>query len=353
MNGARLNGASAEIAYSRRKEDLPLLVVSQDYELFFQDSGSIEKCLLEPCDLLLRFAEKQDMRVTFFVDAGMLVAMEREAPSAPALRKSLDTVRSHIESLASAGHEIGLHVHPHWEDSVWTEDAWQFAGSRYQLRDFSEAEVSVIFDSYSAALKDLCDGNIRSYRAGGFCIEPFDRIAGKLRELGITVDSSVVPGAVLKDDDKGFDFRDAPDEAWWRFSESPVRPDPDGDFIEIPVTPSRLPLSHYWGRLAERLIGHRTTDMIGDGRSKALGKREVVRRLMGAGRVSELSIDAPKAEQLLANRTNARFRKVWQVMGHPKLLGESSLKRLERFMQRTAIKRATTVSGLADRIRAS
>ena len=160
----------------RRMEDLPLLVISQDYELFFHQSGSVEKCLLEPCDLLLNFAAQHGFRITFFVDAGMLLAMQREAGSAPEVGRTLDRVRRHIESLAAAGHEIGLHVHPHWEDTRWASGAGQFAGTRYQLRDFSDDDVERILDSYARVLMDLCDGKVCSYRAGGFCLEPFDRI---------------------------------------------------------------------------------------------------------------------------------------------------------------------------------
>ena len=325
-------------------------MLSQDYELFFGQSGSIEKCLIEPCEMLLDFASKRDVRVTFFVDAGMLVAMEREAASAPEVRRSLDQVRRHIESLSNAGHEIGLHVHPHWEDTNWKFGAWQFGGTRYQLRDFSADEIERILESYTHTLQDLCDGNVVSYRAGGFCVEPFDLIGVKLRRLGITIDSSIVPGAALFDPDKGFDHRAAPDRAWWRFSDSPLCPDDDGDFLEIPVTPVKLPVSYYWFRLVDRLLGRRSTDMLGDGISKAIGRREVVRRLAGAGLVSELSIDAPKAGQLVTDHIESQQREIWQVMGHPKLLGESSLRNLDKFMSRAGIRRTLTLRRVASSI---
>ena len=44
-------------SHMRRGEDLPILVVSQDYELFFRKSGSIGKCLFEPTDMLLYFTD--------------------------------------------------------------------------------------------------------------------------------------------------------------------------------------------------------------------------------------------------------------------------------------------------------
>jgi hypothetical protein len=337
-------------SFLRRREDLPALVLSQDYELFFQVSGSIEQCLFEPCDLLLAFAKEKGLRFTFFVDAGMLCCMQRLSANNAYMDRQLTKVKNHIESLVRADHEVGLHVHPRWEETVWKKDAWQFSGTRYQLRDFSDDEVAEIFRSNATVLNGLADGGVRSYRAGGFCVEPFGRIKNCLLEQGITIDSSVIPGAVLKDAEKGFDFSQAPDHGWWRFSASPAIPDNSGEFIEIAVTPLELPIFHYWGRLANRVTGHQPTGMIGDGISKAVGKREILRRLAGKGRISELSVDAPKAAQLLSRSIKHQNRDIWQIMGHPQLLGRGSLNVLSQFMDRMDIRRSVTVAGLAEAV---
>lgn len=337
----------------RRHLDFPVLVVSQDYELFFQRSGSIEKCLIEPCDVLLKFAEKSGVRITFFVDAGMLCRMQELASAHPALGKDLSRVRQHIESLSAAGHEIGLHIHPHWEETGWRDGAWDFADTRYQLNEFSNDEVGDIVLRYTGALNELCDGSVRTYRAGGFCVEPFTRYGDLLKQAGITIDSSVVPGALLKDDDKGFDFSHAPDSGWWTFSDSPLNPCPNGQFLEIPITPQVLPFRHYWGRALDRALRRQPAAVLGDGVSKALGKREIARRLAGAGRTSELSMDAPKARQLNSMRTWRQHRDVWHVMGHPKLLGRPSLAALEEFILSKGIRRFESVWGMACAIRSS
>ena len=330
----------------RRRQDLPLLVVSQDYELFFLSSGTVEKCLLEPCDLLLDFAAKKSIRVTFFVDAGMLCRMRQLAPSEPRVARQFDRVRTHLEQIVAAGHELGLHVHPHWQDTQYRDGAWQFPATRYQLRDFSDAEIAEIFRTYTNALRELSD-DVTSYRAGGFCIEPFARIRDALAENGLFVDSSIVPGAKLVDEQKGFDFSEAPDTAWWRFSDSPALPDPEGRFTEVAITPLRLPASHYWGRLANRVLGFNRSDALGDGTSKPIGAVEIVRRLAGRGQVSELSIDAPKARHLLSRQVRSQRRQFWQVMGHPKLLGPSSFESLRRFIERNDIRCTMTVGEFA------
>ena len=327
------------------------LILSQDYELFFQDSGSVESCLIKPCDALLHFADANDARFTFFIDAGMLLAMQRYADEEPALAAELKLVREHISMLAERGHEIALHVHPHWEDTVRVNGEWRFGGTRYQLRSFDDADILGIFRRYSAILNELSGARPTSYRAGGFCVEPFSKIAPALSELGIQIDSSVVPGATLHDPEKGFDFSSAPDEAFWEFTESPGIVAAGGEFLQIPITPQVLPQLFYWGRLVERLGPKAISRKFGDGTSKAIGRSEIIRRLAMASRVAELSMDDAKAPHLLKKRNWSQQRDVWHVMGHPKLASDRSIDTLKRFIERVRIEKIDTVSGFAARCR--
>ena len=339
-------------SHLRRGHDLPVLMLSQDYELFFQRSGSIDKCLFESSSLLLDFADESGVRITFFVDAGMLCRMRELASTNLPMANDLSRIQKHIESLHARGHEIGLHIHPHWEDTRWENGEWDFSGTRYQLRDFSADDVANIVARYTSTLNELCDGGIAVFRAGGFCIEPFNILRNPLQANGITVDSSIVPGARLNDGDKAFDFTNAPSQSWWRFDESPMKPCPDGGFLEIPVTPLMLPFFHYWGRAIDRVLERQPSGVIGDGSSKAIGKREIVRRLAGMGRISELSVDAAKAGQLLSSHVLRRKRSIWHVMGHPKLLAKSSLDALQKFISHKDIRRFESLSGLASAIHA-
>ena len=57
------------------------------------------------------------------------------------LRKHEAIIRHNLDDLSSQRHEILLHVHPHWEDAVWTSDRWHFDLSRFCLNNFNSAEV--------------------------------------------------------------------------------------------------------------------------------------------------------------------------------------------------------------------
>ncbi len=331
---------------------LPKFILSQDYELFFHKSGSIEKCLFEPCTALLNFADRHDSKITFFVDAGMLRCMERHTRLEHSARRVLDRVRKHVTSLADAGHEIALHVHPHWEDTQWLDNDWQFAGTRYKIDMFSLEETDRIFRDYAACLAELSGCMPTAYRAGGFCVEPFDQIRAVLSDLGIFIDSSVLPGALLRDPEKGFDFRHVPNRESWTFQDSPTSHEVDGDFLEIPISAQRMPFFYYWERALDRVGASNISTHFGDGSSKRIGRAEIARRLLGLSRVAELSIDDAKAEHLLRFANLHSDRQLWQVMGHPKLLSRRSLQTLDQFMERVGLRRFDTITAVAGEIRA-
>ena len=328
----------------------PTLILSQDYELFFSDSGTVEKCLFEPCDALAASARRLGLPITFFVDAGMLRCMERFARGNRAVASMLESIRLHLVSLAAAGHEIALHVHPHWEESAWCDGRWDFSGSRFRLHEFPADRIASICADYSRCLAELTGKPPTAYRAGGFCVEPFAELRGPLSDSGIRVDASVVPGAYLADPDKGFDFRRVPDDEWWPFSESTLTPDASGPFVEVPVTPIRLSAFYYWRRISSRFRPARKSDQAGDGLSRRPGFREVARRLLGRSRVAELSVDHPKADHLRTAARSGVSRGLWHVMGHPKLLSRKSIEQLEDFVTSAGIGQFETVSSFADAV---
>ncbi|MGH8168386.1 MAG: hypothetical protein ACREQ1_14180 [Woeseiaceae bacterium] len=328
------------------------LILSQDYELFFHESGTIEQCLFEPCAALLRSARRHGYQITFYVDAGMLVRMQSFAATHRRLSREFDSIRRHLTEIADAGHDIGLHIHPHWEDSGYTDQGWDFTNTRYRLEEFPVQEAADITIRYARALGEAAGTAPKSYRAGGFCVEPFDRVGAPLLQVGIDVDSSVVPGAYLKDPVKGFDFRKVAAHDWWRFEHSPSTESAHGCFLEIPVTPQELPFWYYWERLF-RKFGRKTEPRVfGDGAAKRIGTVEVLRRLFGQSRVAEMSMDDPKVRELPRLVRRLPARRLCHVMGHPKNLSRNSLELMEKTLTAEGVSKFASVATAARLIRA-
>src|SRR5229473_8441061 len=96
-----------------------------DYELFFgAKSGSAEKCLIEPTNELIRIAGKSNAAFTFFIDAGYLKRLDEFRNKFNTLEKDYAAVTKQLESLRRNGHDLQLHIHPHWEDSYYDGTTW-------------------------------------------------------------------------------------------------------------------------------------------------------------------------------------------------------------------------------------
>ena len=118
------------------------VVITFDHELFFGPaSGTPERCLIEPGRALAAAATEAGAPLCFFVDAGYLLALRSLAPRHSTLRAQEAAVRRSLDDLASQGHELLLHVHPHWEDALWNDGRWHFDLTRYALSAFDDDAV--------------------------------------------------------------------------------------------------------------------------------------------------------------------------------------------------------------------
>ena len=129
------------------------LILSLDYELFFgARHGSPRSCLTEPCDALLKITKRLGGKPAFFVDAGYLCKLEEYRRGDAAVRHEADQVFSHLASLSRDGHELQLHIHPHWEDTRRGADGWEFNLERYALHRFAGGDILDIVTRYTRAL---------------------------------------------------------------------------------------------------------------------------------------------------------------------------------------------------------
>lgn len=244
------------------------VLLTFDYELFFRESGTPERCLLEPTDALLREMAAIGARGCFYVDATYLLRVVEEPRAAEDARR----VREQIATIVAEGHRVELQMHPHWVDAVWLGDGrWEFPTYRhFRLHSLGrERAVDLVVSSTEAladAARQASPGYcVQAYRAGGFCAQPFSITAVAMDAAGLTIDSSVAAGTVARTDTHSFDYRKVPRTPCWRFETDPLVPVASGRFVEIPVTSVRVgPLI----RLRRRVEMRRDPDVyrsFGDG----------------------------------------------------------------------------------------
>ena len=142
-----------------------------DYELFFGDnSGTAQKCMLEPTNTLFELAATKNVHYTFFVDIGYLIQADKYIE----LATEAASVKAQILRMIELNHSVQLHIHPHWEVATWKDGKWNMnVNGNYKLSDFSAEERTSIIIRYSKYLEELIGKKVNTFRAGGWCIQPF------------------------------------------------------------------------------------------------------------------------------------------------------------------------------------
>lgn len=287
--------------------------------------------MLDPTNDLMNLCQGKNVSMTFFVDVGYLIRAEKY----PELSEELSQVKVQIQTMISEGHDVQLHIHPHWEKSVWKDGKWTFGtASHYKLSDFTKKEAADIVRSYKAYLEVLIGRKVTVFRAGGWCIQPFDHISEVFEELEIRFDSTVIPGDFLETVSYNVDFRKAPLKSRYRFYKDVVQEDEKGIFTEFPIGSLRLSPLFYWRLYILGRVFPKRHKMVGDGQFLSQGGRK--KRKLTKFTIGHVSTDgyyASKLEAGLNKYKNLNFSDL-VVIGHPKGNTVYSVEKLEQFIEK-------------------
>ena len=309
------------------------IYITLDYEIYFgENHGTVEKCIIYPTSELIRIAEKHNVRFVFFVDCGFILKLNEFREKYPQLDADYKAITAQVKYLSDTGHDVQLHIHPHWEDSYYNGERWIINVSRYKLADFNEAAVSDIVVRYKKVLTDIVKKPVFAYRAGGWCLQPFSLLKNAFWQNGIRLDSSVFRNGFYESKEYAYDFRNAPDKDVYRFEEDVVAEDPKGYFTEVPISPIRNSPLFFWTLF---MLGRKNPYLhkpLGDGRAMpAPGYRKKLLTKFTNNPVSVDGYNASLLQRALA-RLFRRNRKHMVVIGHPKALSRYSILKLEQFV---------------------
>jgi len=314
------------------------LLLSLDYELFFGNkTGTVEHCLIHPTQCLLDVVNKYNAKISLFVDAGFLIKLKQYAPDFPALGNQYTAIKKQLTSLSAQGHDIQLHIHPHWQDSSYNEQGWIINSKRYRLHDFCRQEQDEIVASYKQELESCSEQKIFAFRAGGWCLQPFEDIKQSLKNNNIWLDSTVFADGCCDDPSRWFNYKGMPDKAWWNFSNDPLTEDQDGYFAELPISAVKTSPLFFWKLAFRKQFSNRKFSPFGDGQAIIHDKNYYIQRLTKTSS-GPVMLDGSKAGQLenalKEHRKLTEQRSIFNVMGHPKSLTPYSLEKLDNFLEK-------------------
>jgi peptidoglycan/xylan/chitin deacetylase (PgdA/CDA1 family) len=321
------------------------VLLTFDYELFFgSNSGTQEKCIIEPTHKIVKLLNKYNIKATFFVDSGYILKLQVYKDRYPEIEKDYKRVVSQIETLNTEGHEIQLHIHPHWEDSYYNGQKWTIDTNRYRLHDFSKDEVDDIVYRYKKVMTDIVGDNIFAYRAGGWSIQPFSHLKDALKKHHIWMDSTVFENGKNSSATHYFDFKNTPNRTEWRFEDDPTEEESNGFFKEIPISAYRLSPLFFWKLVYFKKFGGIKHKNFGDGSATGGSKLDKLRMLTQYTN-SVVSMDGYKIsflEKAYQNFLKKRDSMNFVVIAHPKAMSEYSLEKLEAFIRNSIQKNFIT-----------
>lgn len=198
------------------------LAITFDYELFlgknYYDSTRV---LFEPTEKIIKILSEKGVPATFFADVCSVFQHDKYG-----LNDYSAAFAEQLQTMARENDDVQLHIHPNWLRSRMENSQWEFDQASYRIHYFDEIEdgewtmESIIERGVDYLNRTLIpikqDYKCIAYRAGGFAVQPYEKLFAILQKNGVVIDSSVVINDCLSHMITGYDFRDIPKQlGWW------------------------------------------------------------------------------------------------------------------------------------------
>lgn len=329
------------------------ICLSFDYELFLgENRESEQKILFEPTRKIVDMLNKQGVAGTFFADVCSVFQYKKYS-----MEEYPRAFKEQLRYMNEKQQDVQLHIHPNWLKSSPTGDGnWHIDVESYKLHYFehdSEYSMNSIFKMGKEYLESVIGENDENYkciayRAGGFCIQPEEKIIDCMLENDIRIESSVAPYLVAKGAVNDYNFLKLPKKAnWWVDSKkglSSTVEKSEKSVLEIPIGTVRNNIFRFlktpmkeWHVPPHQVLG--TSIKLPQKKENKLVAlvRNCYRRAFGYG---ILSLDSRGYKILLGDleqlykKYNCKDEDVYIcTICHPKLANQETIDNMERFIE--------------------
>ncbi|MCE8953656.1 polysaccharide deacetylase family protein [Bacteroides thetaiotaomicron] len=311
------------------------VILTFDYELFFgNNSGTIQKSVIEPTDKILEKLQEINGCAVFFIDYLMIKYLLTENEST---QREADLIINQLRKIVAGGSRIELHLHPHWIDAHYTSDGrWDFSNfSHYSLSSLPKSKVTSLFnegcDFLSGIVQEIEPGyRIKVFRAGGWSILPFEHMQEGFKSSGIFLDSSVIRGSLIEKDGYRVDFREISSADFYRFSENILEEKVAGEFIEVPITKYKLSVFDAILATFDSVLRKNRYRNLADGSHARIGsnKRTLFQKIKMIFDERVFTVNSSSARILKKSILNSNHELI-VFSGHPKDFTAATLSNIE------------------------
>jgi len=323
------------------------LLLTFDYELFLgKMSGTVENCIIQPTNKILDiFSSYKISKAIFFVDCTHLQKLNES--KIEACKNDFEKIKTQLIDIVKRGHYIFPHLHPHWKDATYDPSSgqWQLeVTNTYRFNKVSEAERDLMFSFSINLIKEIQNESgitypIDSFRAGGWCLQPFSDFKPYFEKHGIVNDFSVLRGFSLAGKNISYDFTKIPVKNIYRFTEEVEKEELNGKFREFVISVLKVSNKR---RLMNKFL-YKYLSLIkdrgyGDGYSAVDGEAEVIRSIQDMEEKVNYKSEMAAIE-LLTILTYPAYEKqliendYTHLISHPKMVTDHSLYYFKNYLR--------------------
>ena len=317
------------------------VLLTFDYELFLGlNSGTVEQCMILPTDKIHQVLSKHNTKAVFFVDTTYIYRLEEQAIKYKQAENDLIKIKNQLKQLATDGHSLFHHFHPHWLDAIYSpsNNTWDCSNhSRFALSNLEVDQIKSIISYSDIFLRSLYPKDqtplFFGFRAGGLYSQPFERLVPFFKEKNIKYDFSVLKGAFSDQKNYRFDYMNALNikEPFYRFENSNTEVHPSGFFMEFSMNNFSMNIfQRIINSIYYRLNSQKDTwKRFGDGNSSGNRIQNSARNLISNETFSIELLNKIKAifYYLYLKKNNSIH-----IISHPKLVSEHSMEAFDRLL---------------------
>ncbi len=181
------------------------ILLTLDYELYGNGSGDVFNHIIEPTKQLLTIADTYGVKYTIFFEVIEYWKIKEEWDKGNTMGYKEDPVfaiENQIRDAYRQGHDVQLHIHPQWVDAYWHNGRWIVNLEKWRLGSYVGEDENSLVNLLKRSKQTLekllrpVNPNYRciAMRAGGYNIQPSERIVEAMKEVGLIIDSSIYPG---------------------------------------------------------------------------------------------------------------------------------------------------------------
>ncbi|MFH2036678.1 MAG: hypothetical protein ABIJ45_09770 [Candidatus Zixiibacteriota bacterium] len=236
------------------------ILITADYELFLgRNFLNNNEILFTPTRRMIEICEELDVPITFFADICSVWAHRKYG-----LNEYGDSFERQMTQAIRSGHDVQLHLHPHWLNSEYIDNEWKISTDKMYLSELgfgtnADSATSVIKNGVDylnqLLLKENPEYKCLAFRAAGLALQPEEeKLIEALVKQGIAIDLSIIKGAKLNLDTIVIDYTQVPTQANWHISsENGINHPAESGIFEIPILTFKTDLASRLGFLLRRL----------------------------------------------------------------------------------------------------